>query len=68
MATGWADGLDSRHCKVFLLHIVQTDFVAHSVSCPVGTGSSSLGVKRQEHEAFRSPSTSAEVKKGGAVP
>jgi hypothetical protein len=51
-----------------LLHSVQTDSGAHQVSYPMGTGGSFPGVKWQGREADHSPPSSAEVKKGGAIP
>jgi hypothetical protein len=38
------------------------------VSCPVGTGVLSLGLKRLGREAGHSPPSSAEVNNGEAIP
>jgi hypothetical protein len=60
------DGLEfeSRWVKDFsLLHVVQTGSEAHPASCPMSTGGSIPGVKRQGREADHSPPASAEVKK-----
>jgi hypothetical protein len=45
-----------------LCHSVQTGYGAHPASYPVAKVDSSSGVKRLEHEADRSPPSSAEVK------
>jgi hypothetical protein len=64
-------GLDDRGSRVrfpagagkfSLHHRVQNDSGAHSASYPMGTTSSSLGVKRPGREADHSPPSSAEVK------
>jgi hypothetical protein len=54
--------------RFFLLHSVQTGSGAHPASNSVGTGGSYLGVKRPGREADHSPSSSVEVKNGGAIP
>jgi hypothetical protein len=48
-----------------LLHSIQT---ISGASYSMGTGGFSPEVKWQGHEADHSPPTSAEVKKGGAIP
>jgi hypothetical protein len=51
-----------------MFHGVQTGSGAHPASSyTMGTGASSPGVMRHEREADRSPPSSAEVKKGGAI-
>jgi hypothetical protein len=49
------------------LHEVQTGSGAKSISCPVGTGAVSLGVKRTVREADHSPPSGAEVRHGRAI-
>jgi hypothetical protein len=44
------------------------DSGAHPASYPMGTGALSLRVKQQGHEADHSPPSSAEAKKGRAIP
>jgi hypothetical protein len=59
-------GFDSRQGEVlFLLHSVQTGSEAHPAPYTMGTGDFTPRVKR---EADHSPSSSAEVKNGGAIP
>jgi hypothetical protein len=65
------DGLDGRvsipsRGKVFL-HCVHTGSGTHTDSYPMGTGGSSLGVKRSAREVEQSPPSSGEFKKGGAI-
>jgi hypothetical protein len=61
-------GLDDRgsipcgDCDSSLYHRVQTCFGAHQASYPMGTGCSSLEVKRPAREADHSPQSSAESK------
>jgi hypothetical protein len=64
------DGLGSipGSVRFSLLHSVQTDSGAHPASYPVGTVGSFPGLKRPGREVDRSPLSSAEVKKGGAIP
>jgi hypothetical protein len=57
-------GFDSRHGQYFFLHSVQTGSGAHPGSYLMDT----VGVKRPGHEADHSPTSSAEVKNGGALP
>jgi hypothetical protein len=45
------------------LHVVQVGPGAHPTSYTMGTGASSLGVKRPGREADHSPPTGAEAKK-----
>jgi hypothetical protein len=47
----------------YVLHVVQIGSGAQSASYPMGTGSSSPGIKQSGREADHSPPTSAEVKK-----
>jgi hypothetical protein len=69
IATGY--GLDDKGIGVrvplgqefSLLHVVQTDTGAHPVSCRMGNGALSPGVKRQGSEFDQSSPTGAEVKK-----
>jgi hypothetical protein len=64
-ATDWTARVRFPAWQVFSLHSVQTDSGAH----PMGIGGLiPLEVKRQGREADHSPLSSAEVKKGGAVP
>jgi hypothetical protein len=51
-----------------LYHRVQTGSEAYPASCPIGTMSFSLGVKRPGREADHSPPSSAEVKNGAILP
>jgi hypothetical protein len=62
-------GFDSRQGQDFSrLHNVQTGSGAHPATYPMGTGAIFPGVKRQGREADHSPTSSAEVKNGGAIP
>jgi hypothetical protein len=51
----------------FLLHNVQTGCGAHPVSYPGGSGALSRGVKRPRREVEHSPTSTTEVKNGGAI-
>jgi hypothetical protein len=51
-----------------LIQSVQTGSGAHPASCPMGTGGDFPEVKRQQRESDHSPPSSAEVKKGRAIP
>jgi hypothetical protein len=71
----YSDGLrvgrpvfDSRHGKFSLLHCVQSVSGAHPASYPVATEGDFSGIKRPWREADPSPTSSVEVKNGGAVP
>jgi hypothetical protein len=46
----------------------QTDSIAHPAFYPLNTEAHSKGIERQGREAGHSPSSSAEVKKRGAIP
>jgi hypothetical protein len=60
---------DSRQGQAFYrLHYVQTGSRAHPASYPGGTGGFSPGVKAVVYEARHLPTSSAEVKNGGAIP
>jgi hypothetical protein len=60
---------DSQQCKIFLFSTAfQTDSGAHPASYPRSTGAFFPGVNQQGHEADHSALSSAEVKKGGAIP
>jgi hypothetical protein len=51
------------------LHSIETDSGAHPALCPMSTrGSFSGGVKWHGREVDHSPPSSAEIKKGGAIP
>jgi hypothetical protein len=61
-------GFDSRQCKIFLLHSVQTDSGAHPASYPMGPGgtfpgSKAAGVKLTTHFHLVPRS-----RNGGAIP
>jgi hypothetical protein len=62
------DGPGSIPIKFSLLHSVQTDSGAHPASYAIGTWGYFLGGKRQGREADHSSPSTAEVKKGGAIP
>jgi hypothetical protein len=78
IATGWTAGVRLPAVQDFsLLHSVQTGSGTHPASYPVTSGftpppppdgESFPGVRRPWREADRSPPSSAEVKKGGAIP
>jgi hypothetical protein len=71
IATGYGpDGLGSipGSAIFFLLHSFQTGPEVHPVSCLVGSGDLSPGVKRMGREADHSPPPSVEVKNGQAIP
>jgi hypothetical protein len=51
-----------------VLHSVQTDSGAHAASYKMGLGALSLGCKAAGHETDHSPPSSAEDKKGRAIP
>jgi hypothetical protein len=69
IATGWTVRVRFSVVQHFsLLHSVETDSGAYPASYPVGTGAISPGAKRQGREADHLSLSSAEVKKGGAIP
>jgi hypothetical protein len=49
--------------RIYLLHVVQSGFVVHPTSYPIGTGGSVPGVKRPVRETDHSPAACVEVKK-----
>jgi hypothetical protein len=51
-----------------LLHVVQNSSGAHPASYPIGTWALFQGLKRPGRGADHSPSSSAEVRNGGAIP
>jgi hypothetical protein len=53
--------------EVSLLNSAQTESEAHSASYPMCSGALSQAIKRQGREADHSLSSSAEVKKSGAI-
>jgi hypothetical protein len=68
-AKGWTSGVrfpaGVRFCVV---HIIETDSLAHTVSYPVGSWGFSPGVKLRSREPDHSPPSRARVNNGGAVP
>jgi hypothetical protein len=50
------------------LHSLQTGSGAHLDSYAIGSGGDFTGVERKGSEADHSPLSTAEVKKGGAIP
>jgi hypothetical protein len=62
-------GFDSRQCKIFLFSTAFRPTLGPTQP-PIQRlpGAFSLGIKRQGREADHSPPTSAEIRKGGAIP
>jgi hypothetical protein len=69
MATGWTAGVQFpvRTRTISLFHSVETGSGAQPASCPTGTDTLSLGIKRPGCEADHLPLSSAEVENVGAV-
>jgi hypothetical protein len=70
IVTGY--GLDGQNlvpliCKIFATPWWQ-DSGAYPVSCPMGSGTLSPGIKQQESEADRSPPPNAKISYGGTIP
>jgi hypothetical protein len=61
-------GSNLDNARFLLLHTIQTGSGAHLACIQYVPENLSPGVKRQEREAAHSPSSSAEVKKDGAIP
>jgi hypothetical protein len=62
-------GFDSQQCKIFLFSTASRPTLGPTQpSIPLVPRALSPGVKQQEREADHSPPSSAEVKKGGAIP
>jgi hypothetical protein len=68
IATGYG-GLIPVRCKLLsLLHSIQTGSGPHPASYPMGAGALFPGAKHPGREADHFSPSSAEVKKGGAIP
>jgi hypothetical protein len=65
---GRVGSIPGRARDFSLLHNIQTGSGAHPASYTIGTGGSFPGGMRPGRETDHSPSSSAEVRNGGAIP